>query len=466
MADLKKLGLFLGPALALIAGLLTRYAWGLEAPAAWTAAVTTLCAAWWILEPIPIPATSIIPFAVFPFTGVLDEKTIAHAYGHYLVLLFLGGFMLSAAMERSGAHRRLALMMVRAVGGGGGKRLVLGFMIASAVLSMWISNTATTLMLLPILVAVIKQSEDPELPIPLLLGVAYAASIGGLGTPIGSPPNLVFMGVYNAPKTQEMFADFQPVAFIDWMKIGLPIVIVFCPLAWWWLTRRMRDADPLKLPDPGPWRTEEVRVLLLFSVTALLWITRTSPNGGWAEWLNLKGPGDGTIALAMVVVMFLTSDGKGGRLMDWDTAVRIPWGILLLFGGGIAIAAAFGASGLSDAMGAAFKGLTALPVVAMMLLVCLFVTFLTEVTSNTATANVLMPILVAAAAAAHVDPRLLMMPAAFSCSCAFMLPVATPPNAIVFGSDRIDIRTMVREGLILNFIGVVVVTAVCYLLLR
>jgi len=450
--------LLLGPALGGLIGLALYHA-GLPTKAAWCAAVTGLCAVWWVTEPIPIPATSLIPFALFPMVGVLDHKGVATSYGHSLILLLLGGFMLSMAMERSGAHRRLALGMVRLVGGVGGRRLVLGFMIAAAVLSMWISNTATTLMLLPVALAVLEQSEDDDLAVPLLLGMAYAASIGGVGTPVGTPPNVILMGVYQEVTGQE-------VSFLSWMKIGIPVVVVMLPIIWLWLTRKQgRSTGKLDLPHPGSWTAAEVRVLVVFAITALAWVTRSEPFGGWSGLIGAPGVGDSTVALLAVVVMFLVPDGKGSTLLDWPTAAKIPWGLLILFGGGIAIARAFGESGLSQALGQVLSALASWPHLAMLLVICVCVTFLTEVTSNTATTSLLMPILAAAALAARLEPALLMFPAAISASCAFMLPVATAPNAIVFGTGRFSTRRMASEGFALNLAGATAITAVCYFLL-
>lgn len=367
--------------------------------------------------------------------------------------------MLSMAMEKSGAHRRLALGMVRLVGGVGGRRLVLGFMVASAALSMWISNTATTLMLLPVALAVLEKRKDDALAVPLLLGMAYAASVGGIGTPVGTPPNVIFMGVYQEQTGEEM-------SFAQWMRIGVPVVVIMVPVIWLWLTRKMGPArEKLELPRPGPWRDAEARVLAVFGLTALAWVTRSEPWGGWSALIGASGAGDATVALVAVVAMFLIPDGKASTLLDWDTAKKIPWGLLLLFGGGIAIARAFGESGLSHALGNALSTLAAWPLVAMLVVLCLTVTFLTEVTSNTATTSLLMPILAAAALAAKVDPRTLMIPAAISASCAFMLPVATAPNAIVFGTDRFTTRRMASEGFVLNLLGVGAITVVCYFLL-
>ena len=467
--------LALGPLAAAAAGLiLTANGFSVEASIA--LGVTVLCVIWWIFETLPIPVTSIVPLAVFPMLGVLTMQKTSASYGHPLILLLLGGFILSTAMEKSGAHRRLALTMVRLFGGSGsgagtpgsrqgyltpGRRLVFGFMLASAVLSMWISNTATTLMLLPVALAVLERSEDPDLPIPLLLGIAYGASVGGIGTPIGTPPNVVFMGIY-----QETVGE--AIGFAEWMSWAIPVVLVLLPIVALWLTRRLGGAahsQVLTLPEVGAWSTEERRVLTVFGLTALAWVTRTEPFGGWSGLLNVPYTHDSTVALLAVVAMFVVGNGKGGRLLDWETAAKIPWGMLILFGAGISIAAAFGESGLSVAIGNALSGLSAWHVMLVLIVICLAVTFLTETTSNTATTTLLMPILAAAAIGAAIDPRLLMIPAAMSASCAFMLPVATPPNVVVFSTGRIPLQRMAREGLVLNFIGAAAISTLCYLLI-
>jgi sodium-dependent dicarboxylate transporter 2/3/5 len=349
---------------------------------------------------------------------------------------------------------------VKLVGGAGGRKLVLGFMLATAVCSMWISNTATTLMLLPVALAVLEQDEanggGDTLKVPLLLGIAYAASIGGMGTPVGTPPNVIFMGIYTEATGTE-------IAFFDWMLIGIPTVAILIPIVWLYLTRRLKGERTLELPDLGPWIPAERRVLAVFLVTAVAWVTRTTPFGGWSRLFDLPGAGDSTVALAAVVALFLIPNGKGGRMLDWETASKIPWGLLLLFGGGIGIARGFEASGLSTALGgwlANDLGITAWPVIGMTLTVCLAVTFLTEVTSNTATTTLLMPVLAAAGLAAGIDPAVLMIPAALSASCAFMLPVATAPNAIVFGTDMITTKTMAREGFALNWVGALVIMGI------
>lgn len=449
--------LFLGPLLAAVAYFaLASQGW--EASACWTGAIALLVATWWIFEPIPIPATSLLPIGLLPLVGVLSPAEVGASYGHPLVLLLMGGFILSTAMERSGAHRRVALTMVNLFGGSSSKRLVFGFMAASALLSMWISNTATTLMLLPVAMAVLEKAEDKDLAIPLLLGIAYAASVGGIGTPIGTPPNLFFRTIYEQQTGIE-------IGFLTWMSWGIPVVVLFVPLIGLWLTRKLNYQGTIDLPALQDWSIEEKRVFIVFSLTALAWITRTQPFGGWKSWLDLPGANDASVALIAVVVMFLVPNGKGSRLLDWETANKIPWGMLILFGGGIALAKAFVASGLSAYLGDMLSGIATWHIVIMVLAICLTITFLTEMTSNTATTTLMMPILATAALAANIEPALLMVPAAMSASCAFMLPVATAPNTIMFSTGRFPISTMVREGFVLNLIGAAVITLVCVTML-
>ena len=450
--------LLLGPLFAVLLG-----GWldqcGAAPAICWTAGVTALCATWWITEAIDIPVTSLIPLIVFPLVGVLTPGQVGEAYGSPLVLLMMGGFMLSRAMERSEVHRRIALSMVQASGGSNGRRLIFGFMAASALLSMWISNAATTLMLLPIGLAVLEDVEDERFRTALLLGIAYAASLGGIGTPVGTPPNLVFLEIY-----RENTGD-EP-TFLRWMSWSLPITLIMLPITGIWLTRGLKTISAVRLPPVGRWRKAEIRTLLVFAITATLWITRKQPYGGWSCALDLPTANDASVALAGVVAMCLVPDGKGGKLLDWTSAASIEWGILILFGGGISIAKAFSSSGLAESLGTALAEAGALPPVVMLAAICLVVTFMTEVTSNTATSTVLLPILAVAAKATGVDAKLLMVPATISASFAFMLPVATPPNAIVFGGAKLSIRTMAREGLMLNLLGAIVVATTCYLLFR
>lgn len=454
----RDIALWAGPLLAAAAAAALQAA-GHGSDTAVVGFVAVLCVLWWVFEPVPIPVTSLLPLAVLPLLGVLTPAQVGQAYGSPLILLLLGGFLLSKAMEHSGAHRRIAIGMVNLFGASSGRRLVLGFMVASAVLSMWISNTATTLMLLPVVLAVLDATDSrEELAAPLLLGVAYAASVGGLGTPIGTPPNLIFMQVYEE-------TTGEVISFTRWMSWALPVVILMVPAMALVLTRNLHGALSVQLPTVGRWRTEERRVMLVFGFTALAWITRGEPFGGWSAWLGLPGANDASVALLAVVVMFLVPNGKGQRLLTWERASTIPWGVLLLFSGGICLAKGFVSSGLSELLGQWLSGMTTIPVFALILLICLVVTFMTETTSNTASTTLLMPVLAAAALAAGIAPELIMVPAAMSASCAFMLPVATAPNSVVYGSGLITTARMAREGVGLNLLGAAVISAVCYFML-
>ena len=452
----KAIMLFAAPLAAAALFFLMRYS-GIEYAIAITAAITLLTATWWVTETIPIPATSLIPFFAFPLANVLTHREAAAGLGSPVILLLMGGFMLAKSLERSGVHRRFALAILHTVGGSG-KRIVFAFMLTAATLSMWISNTATTLILIPIALAVLKQVEDKALSIAVVLGLAHSASLGGVATLIGTPPNIIFAGIY----TEFTGLEFT---FLDWMKIGLPVVICGLPLMALWLTRNVTWKETLDLPEADPWQVNEVRVLIVFGITVVLWITRSEPFGGWSGLLGTPGVGDATVALAAVVAMFLLPSGKGDRLLDWKTASDIPWGMLILFASGITIAKAFSSSGLAELIAQQLAVLAKFPVPLLLLCICLGVTFLTEITSNTATTTLLMPIFAATAIAVGVSPELMMIPAAMSATCAFMLPVATVPNAIVFGTGHVTIREMVQGGFVLNLILAVVITVVCYLAL-
>lgn len=450
----RRLALPAGPLLAVFLYFLAD-AQGQSHALAATLGLTGWCALWWVLEPVKAPVTALLPLAAFPVLGVLDAKQVAQSYGHELILLLGGGFMLSRALERSGAHRRLALAMVRAFGGRSGRALLFGFVAATGVVSMWISNTATTLLMLPVAMAILQHYPDERLRAPLVLGIAYGASVGGLGTPIGSPPNLVFMQVYSE-------ATGTRYGFLDWMAVGVPVVLLFLPLMALWLGRGLAGAPAAALPRSGDWTPAERRVLWVFALTALAWIFRSEPFGGWSAWLGLPGANDASVALLAVVALCVIPDGQGSRLLDWETAERVPWGALVLFGGGIALAAAFQSSGLSDLVAGSLSGLSALPLPLLLLGIVGGVVLLSEIASNTATAVLLMPILAATGVAVGVDPALFMFPAVLAASVGFMLPVATAPNAIAYGSGAVDARTMLREGAVLDLVGVGVLCAVCY----
>jgi solute carrier family 13 (sodium-dependent dicarboxylate transporter), member 2/3/5 len=482
---------------------------GLPVEASVCAWVASLCALWWIFECLHIAVVGLVPLVVFPATGILSESVVARSYGHPMILLLMGGFFLSAAMENVGAHRRVALTMVKFVGGGSGRRLVLAFMLATGGLSMWISNTAAALMMVPIALAVLKQASDTALRVPLLLGIAYSASIGGMSTPIGTPPNVMFMG-----QIEKLFGIRY--GFGSWMMVALPIVCVLLPVAWLWITRGLPDGGKLHVPDPGPWRTSEVRVLGALVVTALAWIFRAGPGGGWSAWLPTLANGesligDTTIAIAAAMFMFIcpagdppeapinladdsrtpevtddadrprdkkslaykhpavaliaTSSTLSPRLLSWSAAARIHWGILLMFGGGLALAEGFEATGLSAAIGQKLAIFSGAPPLLVILAVCLLITFLTEITSSTATATLMLPILGELAVATNLPPESVMIAGTISASCAFMLPVATAPNVIVFAAGGIKTTEMARNGLVLNFIAAFVIAGICHLML-
>ncbi len=453
-----RVALWLVPVLA-VAFYFALRAGGSSEALAFTAALTLWCAGWWVTEPVAPAVTALLPLALLPMADILTPTEVAQAYGNSLILLLLGGFVLSMAVERSGAHRRLALGMVRAVGGNSGRAVLWGFMIASAGLSMWISNTATTLLLLPVALAVLADYRDPRLAVPLILGIAYAASIGGLGTPIGTPPNLVFMSVYQET-TGKSFG------FLDWMLIGIPVVILMVPLMALWLGRGLRGAPKAELPARPPWTRAERRVLAIFGVTALAWVFREMPFGGWSGWLGLPGATDTGVALCGALAMLVVSDGRRGRVLTWQDAERLPWGVLVLFGGGIALSMAFQSSGLSTIMAAQLKVLADLPLILMLVMIVGSVVLLSEIVSNTATAVLLMPIMASVAIAVDVDPALLMFPTVLAASVGFMLPVATAPNVIAYGSGRVPAQRMLREGAVMDVLGTLVVCAVCYVVFR
>jgi sodium-dependent dicarboxylate transporter 2/3/5 len=312
-------------------------------------------------------------------------------------------------------------------------------------------------MLLPVALATIERSEDKKLAAPLLLGIAYAASIGGIGTPIGTPPNLVFREIYQQNTGVE-------IGFFTWMSWGIPVVSILIPIAGLWITRNLGYFGRVSLPEISSWTKEEKRVFTVFFLTAIAWVFRSQPFGGWQSWLNLPNANDASVALVAVVAMFLIPNGKGEKLLDWSTASDIPWGMLLLFGGGITIANSFVSSGLSASLGQSLAYISSWHLFLLILGVCLLITFLTEMTSNLATTTLILPILAAMSLSSKISPEALMVPAAMSASCAFMLPVATAPNTIVFSTNRFPLALMAKEGLLLNFAGAMIIASVCVLL--
>ena len=487
-----KIGLFLGP-LFFISVLIIKPFPGLNAQATSTAGVALLMATWWITEAIPIPATALLPLILFPIFQIMNAKDVAMRYADQNIFLFMGGFFVAMAMQRWKLHRRIALHIVRFLGTSP-RRIVLGFMCATAFLSMWISNTATAMMMFPIGLAVIlhvvKVIEKDKVGInttpgnfkfglSLMLGIAYSASIGGIATLVGTPPNIVFAGI-----ARSMFPSAMEVGFLEWFKVGLPLVLIFLPITWFYLTYIAAPPEITRIPGGreiirsdlaalGKMNKGEKITSIVFILVALAWIFRRNIDiglltiPGWSDLLGISEfIHDSTVAIFGAILLFLLPVDFRKRVfvLDWDWALRIPWGIILLFGGGFALAAGFQVSGLAQWIGGRLSFVCGVPTIVMIFCICLLLTFLTEVTSNTATTTMMMPVLGSLAAAACIHPFMLMIPAAMSASCAFMLPVATPPNAIIFGSGYLKIPDMARVGFFLNIIGAVIITFVVYFL--
>ncbi len=478
-------GLFVGPALFAVVLSLPDHV--LSGDPRKVAAVAMLMATWWICESIPLAATALIPLVAFPVMKVVPTRELAASYASPEIFLFMGGFFIAIAMQRWNLHRRIALAIVSVVGMRG-DRIILGFMVATAFLSMWISNTATTMMMLPIGLAVLVTLEDHAGSSPagfgafkmaLMLSIAYAANIGGIGTLIGTPPNIVF-----AAQVRILFPDCHEISFLRWMMVGLPLVIVFVPLAWLLLTRVVMRGAGLGLGDGteailrargelGPVGPGEKRTLAVFLGAVIAWITRADITiggftiHGWATLTSLGGHvHDATVAIAAALALFIIPVDwrRGVFTLHWKAAREIPWGILILFGGGIALGKGVSQSGLAAQIAGGMEALSGAPFILLILITALVVTFLTEVTSNTAIATIFLPVLAATAVGLGMHPFVLMIPATISASCAFMLPVATPPNAIVFSSGAIPMTGMIRTGIFMNLIGVILVTLVMYML--
>ncbi|WP_314302095.1 DASS family sodium-coupled anion symporter [Kocuria palustris] len=477
---------WLGLAVGLVLGILVYLVMPGDVPqeARLTAATAVLMAVWWMTEALPIPATALVPLIVFPTLGSTPLDDVGASYGNNVIFLFMGGFLLALAMQRWNLHRRMALLTVRLIGTRP-PQMIAGFMIATGFLSMWVSNTATAVMMLPIGISVLllvnKTSDAIDDPVDadedaaatpvksnfgtaLMLGIAYAASIGSLGTIIGTPPNTLLVG-YMASEH-----DVQ-IGFGQWMIVGVPLAVVLMAACWFLLTkvlfkpeideipggRKLIDDELAKL---GTTSAGERRVLVIFVLAALAWVFVPLVT----DWVGADTPPitDAGIAMAVGVLLFLLPAGaaRGVRLLDWDSALRLPWGVLLLFGGGLALSAQFSSSGLTEWIGEVASGLGGLPVVLLVVLFAAGILFLTELTSNTATAATFLPVAGGIAMGMGMDPLLLAIPVALAATCAFMLPVATPPNAIAYGSGYVSIPQMIKGGIWLNLIGLVLNTAV------
>ena len=475
------IGLVLGPVCFLFL-LLIPPPQGMPPQALHTAAVAALMAIWWITEALPVPVTALLPIVLFPLLGVVDAAKVTQSYAHHLIYLFMGGFLIAVTVEKWNLHRRIALYAIRLVGVTP-DRIILGFMLATAFLSMWISNTAAAMMMVTIGLAVLRRISGPltapslknagdagmgysRFGVALMLGIAYSASIGGVATLIGTPPNAIFAGV-----VEKTFG--HSIGFAEWIVFGLPLSVCMLIITWLYLTKiafrsgiehlpGSRETIGREIAQLGPMSKQEKRVLLVFSLVALLWILR-----GVVNIAALKMIEDSTIAISGALLLFIIPADFSKRefLLDWKTALTIPWDVLILFGGGFALAQAFSETGLTSYLAQWLSVLQGMNVLIIVLSVALFVIFLTEVTSNTATASITLPVMAALAEAVGVHPYGVMVTAALAASFAFMLPVATPPNAIVYGSHYVSIPQMAKAGVWLNIIGIVLISLFVFTLL-
>ncbi len=445
-------------------------------------AIALLMAFWWITEALPLAVTALLPVALFPLFGVVDGKTVSGMYFNHLIFLFIGGFLMAFAMERWNLHRRIALRILIMFGISPG-RILLGFMLATSFLSMWMSNTATAMMMVPIALSIILKLEESlgkkktrRYSVGLLLGIAYSASVGGIATLVGTPPNLSFVRIINI-----MFPKMPEISFADWFIFAFPVTFLLFVVAWLVLFLMYRPGESWKnlhigdfkreYLELGKAKPEEKIVMVLFVLLAVLWIFRSGFSiqsfsiPGWSSLF--KDPSyinDGTVAIFIAVVLFMipSTSKKGERIMNWETARKIPWNIVLLFGGGFALAQGFVDSGLSMWFGQELAGLAGVQPFVLTLANVSMMSLLTELTSNVATTEMILPILSGLSVTVGINPLLLMVPATLAASLAFMLPVATPPNAIVFGTNRIQVKDMVKTGILLNLAGILIATLVMY----
>lgn len=470
-APYQRIGLIAGP-LVCIAMLLLGETQTAMPDTAWrVAAVGIWMAMWWATEAIPVPATAFVPLVTFDLLGIAPIGDVARSYAHPIIYLFLGAFVLALAVEKWTLHRRIALWILSRTGTDG-KRLILGFMLVGALLSMWMTNTSTTMMLLPIAASIAalvaeqvpddRQSSVRAFQIALMLGLAYSTTIGGLSTLIGTPPNILLAGFL-----KDSYG--LSIAFVDWMMIGIPLSATLLPLGWWMLTsvvykvdipasQKTQDTIAQMQRDIGPMQPAEKRVGLLFIVVILLWMSRRALS----SLPGLAGLSDTGIVMAAALLLFVIPSGMPGRgrLMDWPDMSRLPWGVLVLFGGGLSLAAQVANSGLALWLGEGLSPLADMGLVVLVISAAGLVVFLTELTSNLATAATFLPVIAAIALQSGIEPLVLCVPVTLAASCAFMLPVATPPNAIVYSSGLLRIPDMVRAGFAMNLVAMALLTAV------
>ncbi len=448
------------------------------------AAIVALMAVWWVFEVVPIAVTSLFPIIFMPAFGIATVEDVTSNYANSTIYLFLGGFMLAMALQESMVHRRIALHVVKIIGSTP-SRLILGFMVATGFISMWVSNMATVMVIMPIGMSILEEIKNSggseslfkKFAAALMLCICYAADMGGLATLVGTAPNMIYKQMVT-----DIFPDAPPTEFLDWMIMGTPLCIIFIFSGWLLLTRVIyrfgkeqflgnTQAVENQIRSLGKIRRDEIFAVSVFGFAVFLWITG-SPVGiggctfiGWREFFGLEPVTDAVVAVSSACLLFLipSKDRRGEMLMDWKTAVKVPWGILILFGGGFAIAAGFESSGLSEIIGEQIAGTEIKSPVLMILFICLIITFLTEFTSNTALTMLILPILAKVSVVMGYDPRMLMIPATLAASCGFMMPVSSPTHAIIFGSGYLPIRHMIRAGIYFDILGILLVTIIFWI---
>jgi sodium-dependent dicarboxylate transporter 2/3/5 len=453
---------------------------GMTQPAWNAAAVALLMAIWWITEAIPIYATAFLPMALFPILKILPAGETAVNYGHDLVLMMISGFFIAKAIETQNLHKRIALVLIKALGTSR-PRILLSIMVATALLSMWIANVTAALMMLPIGLAIILKEEtlgnaSPKFGAAVMLGIAYAASIGGVATLIGSPTNLIFSGML-----AKIFPLAPPISFIAWLKVGIPILIIFLPLIWYYLVYFFKIKGSIpgnreliedELKGMGKMSAGEKRVMYIFILTVIGWVFREGFSfdrfiiPGWGKVLGVEEyVTDSTVGMLASMLLFMLPSGNGKRLLDWKTAGQITWGVGVIVGGGYAMAASFKTTGLADWLGLQLAFVSSYPTMIVLFIIVGAVLLFTEMNSNTATANIFLPVLASMAVAGSVNPMLLMIPATFACSFVFIMPAGTGPNTVIFGSNKLSVPDMARAGVWLKLISMILLPLVLYVLI-
>lgn len=473
----KSIGLFLGPLAAIF--VLFFQLDPENSTVTYTLSVAILMAIWWITQAVPIAVTSLLPVALFPLFGIMNGKEVSSTYFNHVIFLFIGGFLIALAMEKWNLHKRIALKLLMLVGSKPSS-ILFGFMLATAFLSMWMSNTATAMMMIPIVLSVLHglkdQNKNNKFQIGLLLGIAYSASIGGIATLVGTPPNLSFTRIFSI-----IFPLAPEINFVTWLIFALPISIILFIIIYFWLLylfhpgknwgKTSKNIFKEQYKSLGPASFEEKVIFGVFTSMALLWVSHSGFSigsfsiKGWSAWFPEPSYiNDGTIAIFLSILLFIipTSKKNGGRILESDIIAKLPWRIILLFGGGFALASGFTASGLSIWFGDQLHWVSSYPPLLVVFCIALLMSFLTELTSNTATTEMLLPILAGLAVSIKVNPLLFMLPATFAASLAFMLPVATPPNAIVFGTNKIQMMDMIKTGFLINIIAVITISLWIY----